>query len=54
MTADAGTLALDLLDQTLTEVALAIEREINVRLCAHQPGDGIEALRWCLALVDDA
>jgi hypothetical protein len=52
--ADAGILALDLVDETLRSIALAIEREINVRQCAHDPADGIDALRWCLALVTEA
>jgi hypothetical protein len=51
---DAGTLALELVADTVREIAEAIEYEINVRLCARRPADEIEALRWCLDLVRNA
>lgn len=50
---EAFQLGQELGQRTLDEIARAIRHEINVRECCRRPADEIEALRWCLELVED-
>jgi hypothetical protein len=52
MTSDVAYSAfLDLLDQTLTDIASALRQEIDVRRCEHRDTTD---LAWALGLVEDA